>query len=68
MFDDFDRTSKYYYMTRFMFAFILIGGFFAVLSLILGLLATCSKIVSFLDSALVAVALFFQTIAACLMT
>ncbi|KAL6713630.1 Eisosomes component [Lecanora helva] len=61
-------THQYYYLTRFMFAFVLIGLFFGAISLILGLLALCSKIVSFLDSALVSVALFFQTLTAALMT
>jgi len=61
-------THQYYYLTRFMFAFVLIGGFFAALALILGILAICSKIVSFADSALCSVALFFQTITAALMT
>jgi len=61
-------THKYYYETRFMFAFVFISLFFAACSLILGLLALCSKIVSFLDSALVSVALFFQTMTAALMT
>ncbi|MCJ1263333.1 hypothetical protein MMC22_003203 [Lobaria immixta] len=59
---------KYYYLTRFMFAFILIGLFFAVCSLFLGLLALCSRIGSFLSSALCSVALFFQAITASLMT
>ena len=51
-----------------MFAFVLIGAFFAFCSLALGVLALCSKIVSFLDSALVSVALFFQSLTAALMT
>lgn len=51
-----------------MFAFVLIGGFFAACALGLGLVALCSRIGSFLSSATVSVALFFQTITACLMT
>ena len=61
-------TRQYYLMTRFMFAFVLIGLFFAAISLMLGILALCSKIVSYLDGAIVSVALFFQTITAALMT
>ena len=51
-----------------MFAFVLIGLFFAACALFLGVLALCSKIASFLDSALISVALFFQTMTAALMT
>ncbi|KAG8534338.1 uncharacterized protein KY384_001182 [Bacidia gigantensis] len=61
-------THYYYYMTRFMFSFILIALFFAVVALFLGLLALCTKFGSYLDSAIVSVALFFQSIAAALMT
>ncbi|MCJ1226129.1 hypothetical protein MMC12_002778 [Toensbergia leucococca] len=61
-------TRKYFYLTRFMFAFVLISLFFAVCSLFLGLFALCSRIGSFLSSALCAVALFFQTLTASLMT
>lgn len=61
-------TNQYYYMTRFMFAFVLIGLFFAVCSLLLGLVALFSRIGSFLSSAMCSVALFFQTITAALMT
>lgn len=51
-----------------MFAFVLIGLFFAVCTLFLGLLALCSRIGSFLSSGLCSVALFFQTLTAALMT
>ena len=63
-----NRTNQYYYLTRFMFAFVLIALFFGVISLFLGLLALCTKFGSYLDSAIVAVALFFQSVAAALMT
>ncbi|KAL8916471.1 MAG: hypothetical protein Q9208_008503 [Pyrenodesmia sp. 3 TL-2023] len=65
-----ERTSgnKYYLETRFMFAFVIIGLFFAVCALFLGLVALCSRIGSFLSSAMCSVALFFQTITAALMT
>lgn len=62
------RTHKYYYLTRFMFAFILISLFFAACALFLGLLALCSRIGSYLSGLTCSVALFFQTLAASLMT
>ncbi|MCJ1356483.1 MAG: hypothetical protein MMC33_006478 [Icmadophila ericetorum] len=61
-------THKFYYLTRFMFAFTLISLFFSVISLFLGLFALCSRVGSFLSSLLCFVALFFQTVTACLMT
>jgi len=61
-------SHKFFYLTRFMFAFVLISLFFAVCSLFLGLFALCSRIGSFLSSALCSVALFFQTLTAALMT
>ncbi|MCJ1410549.1 hypothetical protein MMC19_004635 [Ptychographa xylographoides] len=61
-------TNMFYYLTRFMFAFILISLFFGVCSLFLGLFALCSRIGSFLSSMLCAIALFFQTLTAALMT
>ncbi|MCJ1422052.1 hypothetical protein MMC32_008421 [Xylographa parallela] len=64
----FQGTNMFYYLTRFMFAFVLISLFFAVCSLFLGLFALCSRIGSFLSSATCSVALFFQTIVAALMT
>ncbi|KAL8945674.1 MAG: hypothetical protein Q9183_008019 [Haloplaca sp. 2 TL-2023] len=51
-----------------MFAFVLIGLFFAVCALFLGLISLCSRIGSFLTSGTCSVALFFQTLAAALMT
>ena len=63
-----DRTRKYYYLTRFMFAFVLISLFFAVCSLFLGVFALCSRIGSYMSSFLCSIALFFQTLTAALMT
>ena len=51
-----------------MFAFEFIALFFAASALLLGLLALCSRIGSFLTSALASVAAFFQAITAALMT
>jgi hypothetical protein len=61
-------TNKFYYMTRFMFAFWIIALFFAVCSLFLGLFALCSRIGSYLSGVLCYVAFFFQTLVAALMT
>jgi hypothetical protein len=63
-----DNPRRYYLLTRFMFAFCIIGLFFAVLALFLGLLALFSRIGSFLSSAMCSVALFFQILTAALMT
>ncbi|KAL9010440.1 MAG: hypothetical protein Q9173_004622 [Seirophora scorigena] len=59
---------KFYLESRFAFAFVLIGLFFAVCALFLGLIALCSRIGSFLSSATCSVALFFQTLTAALLT
>ncbi len=66
--DDECSTKKYFYLTRFMFAFILIALFWAVLSLFTGLLALCSRLGGALSGFLASLALFFQTIVAALMT
>ncbi len=69
VFADLDSNPRrYYLLTRFMFAFCIIGLFFAVLALFLGLLALFSRIGSFLSSAMCSVALFFQILTAALMT
>lgn len=51
-----------------MFAFYLIALFFAVVALFAGLLALCSRLGGYLSGLTTAVALFFQTLAAALMT
>ncbi|MCJ1312114.1 hypothetical protein MMC25_005788 [Agyrium rufum] len=61
-------TRKFFYETRFMFAFVLISLFFSVFSLFFGIFALCSRIGSFLSSGLCFIALFFQTATAALMT
>ncbi len=62
------RTSKFFYMSRFMFAFYIISLFFGALALTTGLLALCSRLGGYLSGANTAVALFFHTLAAALMT
>lgn len=66
--DDFVGTHHYYYLSRFMFAFYLIALFFAVIALFTGLLALCSRLGGYLSSMTTAIALFFQALAAALMT
>lgn len=61
-------TNQYYYLSRFMFAFYLIALFFAAIALVSGLLALCSRLGGYLSAMTTAVALFFQTLAAALMT
>jgi SUR7/PalI family len=66
--EQFIGTRKFFYLTRFMFAFVLIGIFFAVCSLLTGLLALCTRIGAFISGALNMVGLFFQMLTAILMT
>lgn len=61
-------THQYYYLSRFMFAFYLIALFFAVVALFTGGLALCSRLGGYLSAVTTSVALFFQTLAAVLMT
>lgn len=58
----------YFYMTRFMFAFMLIALFWAVMALFTGLLALCTRIGAYLSGLLAFLALFFQLIQCSLMT
>ncbi|KIW16030.1 hypothetical protein PV08_06081 [Exophiala spinifera] len=58
----------YFYMTRFMFAFMLIALFFGVCALFTGLLALCTRLGSYLSGLLTMIAMFFQAIQASLMT
>ncbi|KAH8423329.1 SUR7/PalI family protein [Aspergillus melleus] len=61
--------SKHYFLTsRFIFPFLIIALFFAVVSLFTGFLAMCTRIGSYLSSLMAWVALFFQIIATSLMT
>lgn len=58
----------YYLLSRFMFAFYLIALFFAAIALLSGLLALCSRLGGYLSAMTTFVALFFQALAAALMT
>ncbi|KAF2205115.1 SUR7-domain-containing protein [Delitschia confertaspora ATCC 74209] len=61
-------THHYYYLSRFMFAFYLMSLFFSAAALFTGLLALCSRLGGYLSGLTTGVALFFQTLAAALMT
>jgi hypothetical protein len=66
--EDFIGTNHYFYLSRFMFAFYLIALFFSCIALFSGLLALCSRLGGYLSGLTTGVALFFQTLAAALMT
>ncbi|KAI9799303.1 MAG: hypothetical protein M1825_004796 [Sarcosagium campestre] len=66
--ETFIGTKKFFYLSRFTFAFILIGLVFAVFSLFTGLLALCSRLGGALSGLLASFALFWQAAAAALMT
>ncbi|RMD44383.1 hypothetical protein DV735_g682, partial [Chaetothyriales sp. CBS 134920] len=61
-------TSYYFYMTRFMFAFMLMALFFGVVAFFLSILALCTRLGAYLASLFSALAFFFQAIQASLMT
>ncbi|KAK7513363.1 SUR7/PalI family-domain-containing protein [Phyllosticta citriasiana] len=66
--EKFYGTHHYYYLSRFMFAFYLMAIVFAALALFTGLLAMCSRLGGYISGFNTSLALFFQTIAAALMT
>lgn len=61
-------THHYYYLSRFAWAFYIIALFFAVVAFFLGLLALCTRLGAYLSGLNAMLALFFQTLAAALMT
>jgi hypothetical protein len=61
-------TNQYYYLSRFMFAFYLVALFFGAVALLTGLLALVSRLGGYISSMTTSVALFFQALAAALMT
>jgi hypothetical protein len=64
-----DTTSThYYYVWRFGWAFYLIALFFDVIAFFTSLLAPCSRLASGFSGLVLAIALFFFTLAASLMT
>jgi len=58
----------YFYMTRFMFAFMLIALFFGACALATGLLALCTRLASYLSGFFAMIAMIFQALNAALMT
>ncbi|KAK8185291.1 SUR7/PalI family-domain-containing protein [Phyllosticta capitalensis] len=66
--EKFNGTHHYYYLSRFMFAFYLMAIIFAAIALFTGLLAMCSRLGGYISGFNTSLALFFQTIAAALMT
>ncbi|OJD26116.1 hypothetical protein ACJ73_02503 [Blastomyces percursus] len=65
---EFIGTNKYFYITRFMFAFMLIGLFFVFMSLVTGLLALCTRIGGWISAFMATIGLIFQTLTTALMT
>jgi len=61
-------THHFYYLSRFMFAFYIVALFFAVCALFTGLLALCTRLGAYLSGLNTGLALFFQALAASLMT
>ncbi|KAF2486007.1 SUR7/PalI family-domain-containing protein [Neohortaea acidophila] len=61
-------TDRYYYLSRFAFAFFLIALFFAVVSFFLSAFALCARLGAYLTGLTTMLALFFQIVAASLIT
>jgi len=66
--DAFIGTRHYYYLSRFAWVFFLVALIFSVISFLLGGLALCTRIGAYFSSFNTSVALFFQALAASLMT
>jgi len=66
--DAFLNTKKFYLLSRFAWVFFLIALLFSAISFLLGGLALCTRIGAYFSSFNTSIALFFQTLAACLMT
>jgi len=66
--EQFMATHMYFYLSRFMFAFWLIALVFGSIALLTGLLALVSRLGGYISSLTTFIALFFQALAAALMT
>ena len=66
--EQFINTNMYFLLSRFMFAFYLIALVFGAIALLTGLLALVSRLGGYISSLTTSIALFFQTLAATLMT
>ncbi|KAK5114627.1 hypothetical protein LTR62_002199 [Meristemomyces frigidus] len=60
--------SKFYYLSRFAWAFYVVSLFFAVIAFFLAFIALCTRLGAYLTGMMAALALFFQTLTAALMT
>ncbi|KAK3109585.1 Eisosomes component [Teratosphaeriaceae sp. CCFEE 6253] len=61
-------TRKFYWLSRFAWAFYIVALFFAVMAFFLGFLALCTRLGAYLTGMMSTLALFFQTLTAALMT
>jgi len=59
---------KFYYLSRFAWAFYIVALFFAVVAFFLGFLALCTRLGAYLTGLMAMSAAFFQTLTAALMT
>ncbi|KAI9891362.1 MAG: hypothetical protein M1814_002875 [Vezdaea aestivalis] len=66
--DPFNGMKKYYYLSRFSFAFFLISLVFSVCTFFTGFLAVCTRLGGGLSGVFATFALFFQTLTAALVT
>jgi len=66
--EKFMGTNKFYYLSRFMWAFYIVALFFAVVAFFTSVLALCFRLGAYLTGLNVGIALFFQAITASLMT
>lgn len=62
------HPSQYYYMSRVMWAFYIIALFFAVVALLLGVFALCSRLAAKFTGLVTIIALVMQAVTAALMT
>lgn len=66
--DPLTHAKSYYYLSRFAWVFFIIALFFAVVAFLLSIFALCARLGAYLTGLNAALALFFQTLAAALMT
>lgn len=64
----FSNHARYFYLSRFAWVFYLIALFFGVVALLLSVFALCARLGAYLTGLNAALALFFQSLAAALMT
>lgn len=64
----FDGTHRWYYLSRFAWAFFIIALFFAVVAFFLSVFALCARLGAYLAASMTFLALFFQSLCAALYT